>query len=78
MNQTKPKGSLFLTRPKLGDYVVTKEEMVARSEEVFNWVRQGIMDLQIDSVLPLKDAATAHQLLEGSSVLSLSPLLIFV
>jgi hypothetical protein len=71
-------GSLFLTRPSLGDYVATREEMVERSEEVFKWARDGIMNLSISATLSLKDVAEAHQLLEGSLVLSIPPSLLIL
>ena len=35
------KGSLFLTRPTLDDYVATRAELVARANELFDWVERG-------------------------------------
>jgi NADPH2:quinone reductase len=34
-------GSLFLTRPTLGDYTATREELEARCEELFGWITSG-------------------------------------
>src|SRR5205809_6012676 len=58
-------GSLFLTRPTLAHYIATRDELVARSEEVLDWVRQGKVALRIGHEFPLAEAAEAHRLLEG-------------
>lgn len=59
------KGSLFLTRPTLAHYVPTREELVARSTEVFRWVEEGTLDVRIDRAIPLAQAAEAHRALES-------------
>ena len=59
------KGSLFLTRPTLGHYVATREELAWRAEEVLGWVRDGSLALRIDRDVPLVHAAEAHRALEG-------------
>jgi len=58
-------GSLFLTRPSLGHYVATRDELLARANEVFAWVREGKLTLRIGHELPLSRAAEAHRLLES-------------
>ena len=58
------KGSLFLTRPTLAHYVPTREELLARSEELFGWVQEGAITVRIDRTLPLAQAAEAHRALE--------------
>ncbi|HJR65945.1 MAG TPA: quinone oxidoreductase [Gemmatimonadaceae bacterium] len=58
------KGSLFLTRPTLAHYVPTREELLARSEELFGWVEEGTISVRIDRTLPLAEAAEAHRALE--------------
>ena len=58
-------GSLFLTRPKLDDHVATRAELDARAEEIFRWVRDGVIDARIGLELPLEEAAEAHRQLEG-------------
>src|SRR4030095_7557822 len=35
------KGSLFLTRPKLHDYTDTRDELLARADDVLGWVTDG-------------------------------------
>lgn len=59
------KGSLFLTRPTLAHYVATREELLARTREVFQWVEEGAISVRIDRVVPLAQAARAHQALEN-------------
>lgn len=59
------KGSLFLTRPTLGHYTATRDELLWRAGEVLAWARSGQLPLRIDHVFPLADAAAAHQRLES-------------
>ncbi|MGD1024799.1 MAG: quinone oxidoreductase [Candidatus Sulfotelmatobacter sp.] len=59
------KGSLFLTRPSLGNYIATREELVARSVAVFDMLASGKLRLRIEHIYPLADAQRAHRDLEG-------------
>jgi NADPH2:quinone reductase len=61
------KGSLYLTRPTLGHYTATREDLTARAGEVLEWVREGKLHVRIDREFPLRDAADAHRALEGRS-----------
>lgn len=58
-------GSLFITRPTLGDYAATPDELKWRAGEVLDSVASGKLRLTIDRELPLAEAAEAHRLLEG-------------
>ena len=58
-------GSLFLTRPSLGDYTATREELVQRADDVLNWVQSGEVRLYVGLELPLSEAREAHRKLEG-------------
>ncbi len=58
-------GSLFLTRPSLGDYTATRPELLQRAEECLSWVQSGEIKLNVSLNLPLSDAAEAHRRLEG-------------
>ena len=57
--------SVFLTRPALAHYTLTRDELLARANDVLGWVRAGKLRVTISRVLALKDAAGAHRLLEG-------------
>lgn len=59
------KGSLFLTRPSLGQYMLTREELLWRAGQVLNWVADGSLQLHIEHIYPLSQAAQAHKDLEG-------------
>jgi NADPH:quinone reductase len=59
------KGSLFVTRPTLHNYIASREELVARSSAVFSMIASGKLKLRIEHTYPLADAARAHQDLEG-------------
>ncbi|MEZ4622997.1 MAG: quinone oxidoreductase [Caldilineaceae bacterium] len=59
------KGSLFLTRPTLGAYVATREELLGRANEIFGWIAAGKLDVRIDKSYPLSEAGAAHTYLEG-------------
>ncbi|PYX28924.1 MAG: NADPH:quinone reductase [Acidobacteria bacterium] len=59
------KGSLYVTRPSLGHYVITREELQGRAAAVFGMIRSGKLKLRIEHVYPLADAAQAHRDLES-------------
>jgi len=59
------KGSLYLTRPSLGHYLLTREELVWRAGDVLGWVASGDLRVPIGGVYPLERAADAHRDLEG-------------
>ena len=60
--------SLWLTRPKLWDFISTREELDSRTTEVFGWIAAGELDVRIAARLPLAEAAEAHRLLQGRSL----------
>jgi NADPH2:quinone reductase len=59
------KGSLYLTRPTLGNYIASREELVARATDVFGWIRDGKVRLRMEHDFPLADASEAHRALEA-------------
>ena len=59
------KGSLFLTRPSLGHYVLTREELLWRAGDVLDWTVSGALKPRIDRAYPLAEAAAAHRDLEA-------------
>jgi NADPH2:quinone reductase len=58
-------GSLFLTRPTLGDYVATREALQASAARLFEMIRSGAIPVRIGARFPLGDAAEAHRALEA-------------
>jgi NADPH2:quinone reductase len=59
------KGSLFLTRPTLAHHVLTRAELLQRSQELLGWVADGSLAVRIGLELPLAAAAEAHAELEA-------------
>jgi NADPH2:quinone reductase len=59
------KGSLFLTRPSLGAYILTPEELQKRAGAVFGMIRDGKLNLRIEHIYQLAHAQQAHRDLEG-------------
>jgi NADPH:quinone reductase len=67
-------GSIFVTRPTLGDYCRTPDEMRASAERLFELMTKGVVETRIGARYPLLEAADAHRALEsrattGSTVL---------
>jgi NADPH:quinone reductase len=58
-------GSLFLTRPKLGDYCATRLELLWRADDVLGWIAAGKLKVRIERTYRLAEAAQAHRDLEG-------------
>ncbi len=58
-------GSLYVTRPTLKDYVPTREDLLARANDIFRWVAEGSLNLRIAHTYPLAFAAQAHRDLES-------------
>jgi NADPH2:quinone reductase len=59
------KGSLFLTRPTLGHYTATREELLERSGDLLQWIGAGELHVRIGAEFPLAAAGDAHRALEG-------------
>jgi len=58
-------GSLFLTRPGLPHYLLTREELLWRAGDVLKWIEAGKLKINVSRYYPLADAAQAHRDLEG-------------
>jgi NADPH2:quinone reductase len=54
-------GSLFLTRPTMGDYMVTREELLSRTDDLFRRIAAGTLDVRIGDSYPLAHAAKAQE-----------------
>ena len=68
------KGSLFATRPSLGNYIETRKDLVATANDLFDVVAKGKVKIAINQTYALEDAGQAHRDLEarlttGSTIL---------
>jgi NADPH2:quinone reductase len=68
------RGSLFLTRPTLFDYIAKKTDLARAARELFDVIGRGVVRIEIGQTRALKDVAQAHRDLEarrtvGSTVL---------
>jgi NADPH2:quinone reductase len=59
------KGSLFLTRPTLHNYVANRNDLLLRANAVLNAVASGNLKVRIEKTFALADASAAHTLLES-------------
>ncbi len=58
-------GSLFLTRPTMAHYILTRDALLDRAGEVLDWVVSGELSVRIGARYPLADAAAAHTALQS-------------
>lgn len=59
------KGSLFLTRPTMGHYLLTQDEFLQRTGDLFDWMASGSLLVTIDRSFPLAQARAAHEHMEA-------------
>jgi NADPH2:quinone reductase len=59
------KGSLFLTRPSLAHYALTRDEILSRTSDLFRWLESGELKFKVDHVFPLSEAGKAQEELAG-------------
>jgi NADPH2:quinone reductase len=59
------KGSLFLTRPGLNQYMATRDELLSRMRDIFEWLANGTLKIRIGHVFPMAEARRAHEELEA-------------
>ena len=67
-------GSLYVTRPKLYDYVTEPGSLQAAAAQLFGMIANGTLSVEIGRRYPLVEAAEAHRALEarettGSTIL---------
>ena len=60
-------GSKFMTRAVLRDYIVTREELLARAGQVLGWIGAGKLKLRIYRTWPLAQAADAQRAIESGT-----------
>lgn len=61
------KGSLYLTRPSMNHYMLTRSETMQRSTDLFNWIEKGKLNIRIDKKFNLEEAKLAHEYMENRS-----------
>ena len=59
------KGSLYVTRPTLFTYIASREDLEWRTSDIFRWIAEGKLKINIDKIYPLSEAAQAQRDLEG-------------
>lgn len=57
--------SAFLTRPKLLDYTRDRPELLQRADDIFTWIAEGRLNINVDTVFPLADGPAGHTYLEA-------------
>lgn len=65
INLLAQKGSLFATRPALGDYIATRKELVSTANDLFGVIAKGKVKIAVNQTYPLHEAERAHRELEG-------------
>ena len=63
--QLSSKGSLYITRPTLGHYIHTRQELERRAKDVLDWVERGQLKVRTEFEYPMARAADAHRDLEA-------------
>src|SRR5262249_35371613 len=58
-------GSLYLTRPTLVNYIASRDELLRRSGDLFEWIARGELEVNVGATYPLADARQAHDDLAG-------------
>ena len=58
-------GSLYITRPTLGSYLASRDELLGRTADLFSWIGQGRLSVRVGGTYPLGDAGRAHEDLGG-------------
>jgi NADPH2:quinone reductase len=59
------KGSLFFTRPSLGNFISDRKELDWRAGDVFRWIAEKKLVLRVPHIYELAYAEQAHRDLEG-------------
>ena len=68
-------GSLFFTRPTMGDYTATRAELEESAGALFGMIASGKLQIEIGQRFKLADARKAHEALEGRETIGATVLL---
>lgn len=69
------RGSLFLTRPVLFDFIRERQQLEDATAELFERISSGAVRIRVNQRYPLRDAARAHRDLESRATTGASVLL---
>jgi NADPH:quinone reductase len=69
-------GSLYLTRPTMGDYTATSEEFAESAGLLFAMIASGKLRIEIGQRFKLKDARLAHEALQGRQTIGATVMLL--
>jgi NADPH2:quinone reductase len=69
------RGGLYVTRPSLGNYTGTRDELEERAADLFERIGSGQIKIEINQRYALADVAQAHRDLEGRKTTGSSILL---
>jgi NADPH:quinone reductase len=61
VNELQNHGSAYLTRPTLGHYTATRDELLWRSGDLFKWIQAGALKVRIERSYGLRDAGVAQR-----------------
>jgi len=62
------KGSLYMARTTLAHFTATREELLARTSDLFRMIADGKLKVKIAKTYPLAEAAQAHRDMEARKV----------
>ena len=65
MGMLAARGSLYATRPTLFTYAAARADLLAMAREMFELMKSGKLEAEINQTFPLSKAADAHRALEG-------------
>jgi NADPH2:quinone reductase len=68
-------GSLFFTRPTMGDYTATRAELEESADALFEMIGAGKLRIEIGQRFKLADARKAHEALQGRETIGATVLL---
>jgi len=61
------RGSLFVTRPVLSDFIRERQDLVDAADELFTLISKKVIRVHLNTIVPLADVAEAHANLESRS-----------
>lgn len=59
------KGSLYVTRPTLFTYMASREDLEWRTSDLFRWIGEGKVKINVDKIYPLAEAGQAQRDIEA-------------